>query len=416
MKASRNPDVCGLHALAKKARQTASAQGGGVRTHRLPRGMSLNGSRYVQFGLPTVRAVERASKALSEDLRFEHLEKTNDLLWDMAVQARLRSDEDVAGAFIERNEREVLQTVCFIPVHRLHLTAEAKLLGLRLIPISSAEVPTAGTFMEHEGEFHVVAAVPVSGTGYAKMAERARREAGNALRILRNALTGRSILPQQLRFRLGTSYAFPGELRGWNARTDVSYGLELTAATLADLNHAHLEKLASPSNPLEEKASLALGWMERARFSGEPLIEVLYLMFALEALLGDADEGLKSAKIARRQLLLSHIMTGGLLDPNQTMALYEEVRSKAVHGGAAGETTRDEAESFHRSVKMALDQYLQLAESKNITTQRALTAVLDSHEDNPSLLDWLRMNGGANWEQHFKYVERASERSATPEV
>jgi hypothetical protein len=41
-----------------------------------------------------------------------------------------------------------------------------------------------------------------------------------------------------------------------------------------------------------------LRWIERARFTGEPLIALLYLFFALEALLGDKPEGLKADDLA----------------------------------------------------------------------------------------------------------------------
>lgn len=292
-------------------------------TRRLPFGARLQGSRYVQFGRKTELAVARASKALQSDLRFEHLQKVEDLLEVLAVEARMNSDVDVAAEFSKRNSREVVETVCFIPVHRLNFLEEIQMQDVLFLPTTDPRVPPTDSFREHEGPFKSVAVMEVAGTNYRNMAERAREKAGSVLRLLRTDLIGRSIPPVQLRFRLGTSYTFPSELRGWNSRPDASYDLDLSAASLSDIAMGHYKQLhPMPRDQLHIKADIALRWMERARFTGEPLIEVLYLTFALEALLGDTQEGLKSGLIARRQLMLSHIMTGTIPYPNQTIMLY----------------------------------------------------------------------------------------------
>jgi len=83
----------------------------------------------------------------------------------------------------------------------------------------------------------------------------------------------------------------------------------------------------NPATDVEKKADLALRWMERAWLAGEPLVGLLFLFFALEALLGDKSEGLKAHLLAFRQMMLSHILTGGFSHPNETWFLYEKVRS-----------------------------------------------------------------------------------------
>ncbi|SLK12663.1 hypothetical protein SAMN06272721_11728 [Arthrobacter sp. P2b] len=211
----------------------------------------------------------------------------------------------------------------------------------------------------------------------------------------------------QLRFRLGTSYTFPGELRGWNSRPDSSYDLELSSASLSDIDIDRYNDLDPESrNTLQIKADIAVRWMERARFTGEPVIEVLYLTFALEALLGDTQAGLKSGLIARRQLMLSHIMTGMIPHPDQTIMLYGEVRSKAVHGETAREISSQEAAAFHLAVKNAFDQYLDLASRENIQTQSKLTTLLDKHDEHETLVEWLALNGGPEWAKYFRSQKR----------
>jgi len=62
-----------------------------------------------------------------------------------------------------------------------------------------------------------VVAVPVSGTSYKRMAERARADAERGLRVLRIALReSRGVHDDQLRFRLGEAYAFGDRLSGWD--------------------------------------------------------------------------------------------------------------------------------------------------------------------------------------------------------
>jgi hypothetical protein len=55
-----------------------------------------------------------------------------------------------------------------------------------------------------------------------------------------------------------------------------------------------------PSTDIDRKAGMALRWMEAASLSGDPLTALLFLFFALEALLGDKSEGLKAHGLARR--------------------------------------------------------------------------------------------------------------------
>ncbi len=55
---------------------------------------------------------------------------------------------------------------------------------------------------------------------------------------------------------------------------------------------------ASGGTGVEQSANRALEWFERAQLATDPLIELLYLFFALEAILGDTSEGLKGEQLA----------------------------------------------------------------------------------------------------------------------
>jgi hypothetical protein len=79
---------------------------------------------------------------------------------------------------------------------------------------------------------------------------------------------------------------------------------------------------------------------------------MLYLFFALEAIVGDRSEGLKGEKLALRRAILSHLTTGNFSHPARAYVLYEEVRNKAVHGSELTvPVTEDEVRNFSYDVR-----------------------------------------------------------------
>ena len=72
--------------------------------------------------------------------------------------------------------------------------------------------------------------------------------------------------------------------------------------------------------------------MERAYLSGDRPVKMLCMFFALEPLLGDTQEGLKSHTLAYRQMMLSLVVTGGFENPDSTLDMYVKIRNAAVHG------------------------------------------------------------------------------------
>jgi hypothetical protein len=229
------------------------------------------------------------------------------------------------------------------------------------------------------------------------MADRARDRVNHVLRAVR--ITQSAHVPDsQLRFRIGIGYAFDDKLNGWNQRDDHAYELTLTEQAVTELlSHPVISVPTSDRTDIEEKAVVAMGWMERACLTGDNLIALLYRFFALEALLGDKSEGLKAHGLAFREMMLSHVIEGGFRHPNATFFYYDQIRSVAVHGGRAPDVPQDVAAQFEWSVRDALSNYLVLARQQGFSKRGKLVGLLDQHADRPELLTWIRDYGGPGW-------------------
>jgi len=163
--------------------------------------------------------------------------------------------------------------------------------------------------------------------------------------------------------------------------------------------HATASLASEPINDVERKADVALGWIERAIFTDDPLVALLYRFFALEALLGDKSSGLKGKQLAFRRATLSHAVTGGFRHPEIALWLYDEVRNNAVHGESMPDVDEEAADRFASDVQAALQEYLTFARSQGLSRRSQLTRALDTHPDRQQLVDWLRDSGGPRWEQ-----------------
>jgi hypothetical protein len=223
------------------------------------------------------------------------------------------------------------------------------------------------------------------------------------LRGIRIAQSGR-VNPSQLRFRIGIGYAFDNRAQGWNRRDDQAYDLTLNEQIAQNLlSHPAMSVPISERSDVEDKAALAMGWMERACLSGDDLIAMLYRFFALEALLGDKSEGLKAHGLAFREMMLSHIIEGSFRPPNATFLDYDQIRSVAVHGGQAPDVSHNVTARFDRAVRDALINYLALARQQGFSKRGKLLTFLDRHPDKPKLLTWIRNYGGSDWD---KFLEK----------
>jgi hypothetical protein len=237
---------------------------------------------------------------------------------------------DHVQVFMELHGQEAIERVCFFGVEFLSVKERAEVAGIRLLPLDDPEIPETNPLFKVDKTITSYAVVRVTGTNDVLMAARARKIAEHALRVMRIALrqTSHGLNPQQLRFRLGTSYAFADGGGGWQMHDDVAYPLELSSDLTSVLATAvaGLPPTATKKS-INEKALLAVGWLDRAVFTPDPLVATLYRFFALEALLGDTSDGLKNGPLALRQMTLSRIATDHFRHPDDTFLAYKEVRA-----------------------------------------------------------------------------------------
>jgi hypothetical protein len=389
-----------LKRLEGLMRRPAGSSGRAVLNARIPKDLIDGRSEQLHLLRDERDALAAAEEAVLEDLRFEHLEKkVNAAVWRFACRAVLERSRDQVAGFIEEHAREPFGRVCYLPVMNLTVEAEIDLLGLRLLSPSDPRIPQPpSAFVLDEGAGSVLA-VDATGTSYARMAERSRRTASHALRILRVALAER-IMVEQLRFRLGRAYAFDEErAAGWNRSADAAYDLGLVEELIELAAEQSLATLPSePRNDVERKADLALHWMERAWFVGDPVVGLLYLFFALEALLGIRSERMKGQPLAFRQALLNHAVTGSFAHPSKTLSLYEDVRSAAVHGELVPDVSESLVRGVRGEVARTLGHYLTYAGEQGFTKRASLIRALDEHPDRPELVTWLQEHGGSEWD------------------
>jgi hypothetical protein len=360
--------------------------------------------QLTQEHLDLMKAAERA---IAADERFEHLVPAEDLIREFAEHCVTDRKTNHATVFMRRYGQEVTERVCYFGVEFLSIKQPAEVAGIRFLPLEDPEIPGTNPLFKLDKTIKGYAVARVTGTNDVLMAARARELAEHSLRVLRTALrqTYNSLHPQQLRFRLGTSYAFADRGGGWRAHDDLAYPLEL----LSDLTLvlatavAGLPPMATKKS-IDEKALLAMGWLDRAVFASDPLVATLYRFFALEALLGDSSDGLKNGPLALRQMTLSAIATGRFRNPDDTFLAYKDVRSFAVHGEAEPPVNPGQASNFERAVQETYDQYLTVAKERGFTKRRQLLQLLDNYENRNELITWIREHGSAEWGKYLDNI------------
>jgi hypothetical protein len=380
-----------------------------VRTGRVPDDLATDDFRTLCLYEDEDDLFRAAQQALSKDLRFEYMKdrEAEEALWRFVCQCSLDPSNDQVRPFVAAHARELMHVVCYLPVEHLKIAGETEMLGARLLLCDSDEVPKPNLHFSLEPPVGTVVAVPVEGTSYARMAERARDQAEHVLRVLRVALRAHlGIVDRHLRFGLGEGHAFDDRLSGWQLRPSAAYelGVETSLQELVRESPVAAMPLL-PRNQLERKADLALRWLERALLATDPLVKLLYLFFALEALLGDKAQGLKAPVLAYRRAMLGEAVGQGFTHPSVTFFLYEEVRSAAVHGGEAPDVSDEDVSKFESDVRTALNEYLTYGAAQNFTKQSQLVRALDTHPERGQMIDWLRAHGGDIWTAYLDRVD-----------
>lgn len=367
----------------------------------------LNGERqYLWLSEEEAAAVRAAEQVLLQDPRFEHLDATvHDKVWRFVAQCHLDRKVDHVPGFLAEHAKEPEEMVWYFPIEGLAVAKETALFGVRLLPASDPRLPTEESGFRLDASSSCALAVTSLGTHPKAMVDRARQTAHQVLRLLRIALRDRvPVHDRQLRFRLGMSFASETGAFGWRAplETPITLGLSDELVDLA--TRSPLAGLvAAPRNDLERHVQLALRWMERAWLATDPLVAMLYLFFALEALLGEKSEGLKAYSLAFRQMTLSAITTGHFTHPDTTYILYDRVRSGAVHGEDVPEVTWDMVRDFRWTVRNVLLQYIEYARAQRFTRRSRLIEALNNYDDKPKLVQWLRDAASDKW---AKYLDK----------
>jgi hypothetical protein len=379
-----------------------------VITISIPDGLARPDTKTLLFGPQEAEALQRTKAVIERDLRFEHLgEQTADPLQQKLIRfaslCAIEPDQDQVVAFVAENEQTPEERVCFLGIEFLKVKEPFDLFGLRLLPTDHNEIPDSTSWFSVEPPVGAVIAVPVSGTQLALMKDRAAAVANRALRVLRVGLRENPYLNQlQFRFRLSESYSFGGHLAGWQTSTDARWELALDSELLEMVSAQTVSMLAQePRNDLERHAARALSWIEDSMIEGDPLRSLLFLFFALEAMLGNRSEGLKAHGLAYRRALLSFAARETFADPNRAYLLYDEVRSAAVHGEEPPSVSEKDQLAFMWDIRLALGEYLELATREGFETRRRLLRYLREHPDGQRLDDWLTEVDEVTWSKFF---------------
>jgi hypothetical protein len=364
------------------------------------------GGRTILLGREEVQALSQVKGAIEGDLRFEHLgsrvgDPLKRQLNRLVCQCVVEPEADHIGLFIAEHEWAPRDRTCFLGVEFLKVDQRFDLFGIALLPVEHEEVPKPDGWFSLDSPIAAVAAVPVSGTHLKLMKDRAQVIAEQGLTLLRVALREHRYLnAYQLRFRLSEGYSFGDKLAGWETRPDARWEVTLDPETAELAQGQAMAALAGePQNSLEEHARKALSWIDEGLVESDPLKSLLFLFFALEAILGTKSEGSKGHGLAFRRALLSVATRQHFANPDRTYFLYDQVRSAAVHGEDVPDVTEEIQRKLLWDVRLALNEYLELASREDLKTRKAVLRFLNCHPDRQRLEELLIEQHHANWKE-----------------
>jgi hypothetical protein len=382
-----------LRVLQQVIRQPSPADPGRrLMIRRVPgplRTPEFQGFSLFEYQLP---AWHRALKVLSADLWFEHLKERDaeDALWRFVCAAHL-GHRNLVRDFVDEHAREPISRTCYFPVEFLTVPKETELFGLKLHPAGAIDVPLPIVDWDTRMNSAAVLAVKCCGTRRNRMIERARGPAEHALRLLRATLTqGREIHPRLLQFRLGPAVWLDDGSGTYRMPAGETPSLELRDELAGLASAQEISRLPyAAANDIEQHANIAVGWYERALLETDAVPRMLYLFFALEAILGARSEPEKGEGLAVRRAVLGLATSDHISAPERIYTLYGEVRSEAVHGGQPEHIDDNAVRRFLVDVCNAINEYLRYARAEGITKRGRLLKALAEHERRKELEDWL---------------------------
>lgn len=270
---------------------------------------------------------------LSSDSRFEHLDRnTENEVWRFVCQCLAERGRDHREQFIKAQQQEPVTITHYFSIRHLAVREDFELADCRIAGLPLADAPDLSSLVD-EPDASAVIVVSESGTLAMHQAARAVDRANHALRLLRVCLRPQNRLSRaQLQFSLGerlvTDYG-----AGFQRSPDAPYTAILRPNLIEQTCGQRAASLPTVGgNDLERHALLAVEWLSRAQLAEEPLIRLLFLFFALEALLGDkADKG-KGHDLAFRRAMLSNATNNSFREPSATLYLYDKFARRPCMG------------------------------------------------------------------------------------
>jgi hypothetical protein len=379
------------------------------RSGAIPDDLRTEAAVSMYLGTAECVALDDVIDRLACDERFEYMgsSELDAAGWRYACQACLQRSVDHTQAFIAAYARTPESHTCYFPIEHLTVPATTELYGVTFLPAGEVEKPASPLWTIPQDAS--VMAVACRGTSRQAMVERARPDAEHALRLLRATLREHpEIVDRQLRFRLGETHWFEDRLSGWSVQPDQGWELELHESLLEYARRPSIATLPlHPRNDIERRANRALVWIEQFQLSVDPLIGVLSLFYALETLLGDRDGGQKGPRLAVRRATLGAIVRESFQHPIDVVVLYDEVRSRAVHGDEPLPIGERTILSLAWSVRQAVSEFLTYAQAQRVTRRSKVVAALESHEHWSRIIDEL-IRPNPEWEKHIQHLPNAS--------
>jgi hypothetical protein len=378
-----------------------------VRTGEVPEDLRSEDFEAIGLRADEAAVLEEVRSLLPADLRFEYLKdlELKSVTWRFVCLAHLQRKGDLVAEFVAKHAREPMEHTCFFPVELLNVKEEAELYGVKLTPLDAVTPPSTVFGHDPGPTTGSIAAVACTGTDRGNMAERARAVAERALRLLRATFREEPWMPdRQLRFRLGPVWWFDDSvLAGWTSPAEEGWELELDEALVRHATSQQISTLpAEGRNEVEDRAERALEWFERGQLAVDPIVRLLFLFSALEAILGDRSEKLKGHALAVRRAMLSLLTSGGFRHPKSTYLLYDEARSYAIHGEAPREPSQREVDDFAWDVRRALNEFLEYARTEGFTKRAQVRKALDEHERRDSVVRGLLGDDPKVWRRYLE--------------
>jgi hypothetical protein len=308
-------------------------------------------------------AYEAAVEALVADQAYEYLghRRADELLWRLVVEWHVASAKPDVEKWLVDHRREPSSVVIYFTVLHLEVHDRFELARATFLPLNDPTIPEWEPLRPETTAGGVVSVV-ATGTAPTRIVERARPLANHAVSVLAAGTIGLPGLhPRQRRFRLGDIHTYRSGA-GSVTPADAAWDLEVGPVEAASVASQRLATLpAEGGTGVEVCARRALEWLDRARMTGDPLTATLFATFALEGLLVEKNVRLKGHALAFRRALLAGAVGEGFNDPDTAYFVYEQIRSTAVHGGAAPPVDTKKAERLQADVHQAVNQFLQFA-------------------------------------------------------